>query len=305
MVIDNVRGPRPPGRPTDTRPVPLEGEQPTVSTPTGTAPAPDRADAPRIAYDRAGRGSPVVLLHGIGHRRQTWYPVMRELAPHHELIALDLPGFGQSTAPAPGAPYDVEWLVDTVGRMCAELGIDRPHVVGNSLGGAIALELGARGAAASVTAFSPVGFAPTGSHAGLRALAAGVRVAGLVPEPVRVAAATSPPARSIARRVLRGDPSSPAAQGLAFDATLVNAGTPFARLVPRVAGYRFGHRDVPCPVTVAWGDRDRLLPPSGARTALRRIPHARLVSLLGCGHIPMADAPRRVAAEILQTTRSA
>nr|WP_239648849.1 alpha/beta hydrolase [Nocardiopsis chromatogenes] len=58
-------------------------------------------------------------------------------------------------------------------------------------------------------------------------------------------------------------------------------------------------------MTVAWGDRDRLLPPSGARTALRRIPHARLVSLLGCGHIPMADAPRLVAAEILQTTRSA
>nr|WP_239648848.1 alpha/beta fold hydrolase [Nocardiopsis chromatogenes] len=167
-----------------------------MSTPTGTAPATDRAGAPRIAYDRAGRGSPVMLLHGIGHRRRTWYPVMRELAPHHELIALDLPGFGESTAPAPGAPYDVEWLVDTVQRMCTELGTERPHLVGNSLGGAIALELGARGAAASVTVFSPVGFAPTGSRTGLRALAAGARVAGLVPEPVRVAAATSPPVRS-------------------------------------------------------------------------------------------------------------
>ncbi|WP_017559805.1 alpha/beta fold hydrolase [Nocardiopsis baichengensis] len=246
-----------------------------------------------------------MLLHGIGHRRQTWYPVMRELAAHHELIAVDLPGFGGSTAPAPGSPYDVEWLVDTVQRMCAELGAERPHVVGNSLGGAIALELGARGAAASVTVFSPVGFAPTGTHTGLRALAAGARMAGLVPEPVRVAAAASPPARSIARRVLRGDPSSPAARGLAFDATLVSAGSPFVRLVPRVADYRFDHREVPCPVTIAWGDRDRLLPPSGARTALRRIPHARVVSLLGCGHIPMADAPRLVAAEILQTARCA
>ncbi|MFC7741784.1 alpha/beta fold hydrolase [Nocardiopsis composta] len=226
-----------------------------------------------VVYDLAGSGTPVVLLHGLGHRRQTWYPVMRELAGGHRLLALDLPGFGASDAPPPGARYDVASLADTVQRICSELGLERPHLAGNSLGGALALELGARGFAASVTAFSPAGFAPAATHAGLRLLAAGARAAGRVPEPVRVAAATSPPARAIARRVLRGDPASPAAARLAFDATLVSAGSPFVRLVPRIASYRFAS-PVPCPVTIAWGDRDRLLPRPGrrARCAASRTP---------------------------------
>ncbi|WP_344090648.1 alpha/beta fold hydrolase [Nocardiopsis composta] len=279
----------------------------SAATPTRrrrAAAAPVQAGRGAVVYDLAGSGTPVVLLHGLGHRRQTWYPVMRELAGGHRLLALDLPGFGASDAPPPGARYDVASLADTVQRICSELGLERPHLAGNSLGGALALELGARGFAASVTAFSPAGFAPAATHAGLRLRAAGARAAGRVPEPVRVAAATSPPARAIARRVLRGDPASPAAARLAFDATLVSAGSPFVRLVPRIASYRFAS-PVPCPVTIAWGDRDRLLPPSGAPRALRRIPHARLVTLLGCGHIPMADAPHLVAAEIARTAAAA
>ncbi|WP_046472511.1 alpha/beta fold hydrolase, partial [Allosalinactinospora lopnorensis] len=112
-------------------------------------------------------------------------------------------------------------------------------------------------------------------------------------------------ARAVARRVLRGDHTAPAARQVRFDATALSPDSPFVRLAPLVAEYAFSAPDVPCPVTIAWGDRDRLLPAAGAHRALRRIPHARQVTLLGCGHIPMADNPRAVAAEILQTCRAA
>ncbi|MFC3998853.1 alpha/beta fold hydrolase [Nocardiopsis sediminis] len=258
----------------------------------------------RITYDRWGDGAPIVLLHGLGHRRQAWYPVVRRLAADHDVVALDLPGFGGSAPPAAADPYDISTLVATVQRFCDRLGLERPHLVGNSLGGAIALELGARGFAASVTALSPIGFATGRTGAGTRVLARGARLASRVPERVWVAAAGSPPGRTVARHVLRGDPSADAARDLVFDATVLAAGSPFVRLAVHVADYAFTAGAVPCPVTVAWGDRDRVLPATGAVRALRRIPHARIVTLLDCGHVPMADRPNTVAAEILRTCRT-
>ncbi len=259
----------------------------------------------RIAYDRAGAGSTVVLLHGLGHRRQAWRKVMKRLAQHHDVIALDLPGFGQSSWPDLGALYDLHALVDAVQLVCAELGVNRPHVAGNSLGGALALELGARGAAASVTALAPVGFNGTATRTGFRILARGAGAAAQIPEPVRQAAAGSRAGRAIARRILRGNHAAESAQHIRFDARKLAVDSPFVRIAPLVARYMFRAPDIPCPVTIAWGDRDRLLPPDGAHRALRLIPHARQVTLLGCGHIPMADNPRAVAAEIMRTCRFA
>ncbi|GAB3483198.1 alpha/beta fold hydrolase [Nocardiopsis coralliicola] len=253
-----------------------------------------------MAYDRAGSGTPVVLLHGLGHRRQAWTRVIRALGPGFDAAAPDLPGFGATPPPPPGAPYDVAALADTVAEWADGLGWERPHLVGNSLGGAIALELARRGRAASVTLFSPVGFADPGTRAGMYALAAGAGAASRVPAHIRQAVAASPPGRSLARRALRGDPKASGSRDLVFDASVLNSGSAFVRLIPEIARHRFSG-PVHCPVTVGWGDRDRLLRPSNAVRALRLIPHARTVILLGCGHIPMADAPGRVAAEIRRT----
>ncbi|QBI53693.1 alpha/beta fold hydrolase [Streptomonospora litoralis] len=256
----------------------------------------------RIVYDRWGAGSPVVLLHGLGHHRRAWLPVAADLAAHHDVVAPDLPGFGDSPAPDAEATYDVRFLVEAVLRLCAELGFSRPHLVGNSLGGAVALEMAARGQAASVTALSPIGFGTAPHSAGARMLARGARWVARVPSGVTRAAVETPPARLLARRMLRGDPGSTAAERIAFDPAVLSPGSAFLRMAPHVADYTFTGT-VDCPVTIAWGDRDRLLPPAGARRALRRIPHARHVALLGCGHIPMADNPGPVTAEILQTCR--
>src|SRR5215467_14108546 len=110
-----------------------------------------------LAYERRGAGTPLVLVHGLAHRWQAWEPVLDELAEHHDVIAVDLPGFGKSPVPAEGMPASVPDLAATLAKFLATLGVERPHLAGNSLGGAVAIELGAADTARSVTAFSPLG----------------------------------------------------------------------------------------------------------------------------------------------------
>lgn len=111
-----------------------------------------------LAYDRVGTGEPLLLLHGIGHHRQAWDPVVDILATEREVIAVDLPGFGESSALPHGLPHDLTTTNAVLGAFCTALGLDRPHVAGNSLGGLLALELGRRDLVRSVTALSPAGF---------------------------------------------------------------------------------------------------------------------------------------------------
>ncbi|MEU6237865.1 alpha/beta fold hydrolase, partial [Kitasatospora sp. NPDC047058] len=121
-------------------------------------PAPYGPGAVTVHHRRTGTGTPLLLLHGIGHHWQAWEPVLPALAERHEVIAVDLPGFGASPSLPPGVPYGLDTVVPVLGRLCAELGIERPHVAGNSLGGLLALALGRAGLARSVTALSPAGF---------------------------------------------------------------------------------------------------------------------------------------------------
>ena len=98
-----------------------------------------------------GRHS-LVLLHGIGSRWQMWVPVLDLLSATNDVLALDLPGFGDS----PPLPAEFEpgagGLAQAVGGFLTGLGIERPHVAGNSLGGWVALEMARRGEVSSVTA---------------------------------------------------------------------------------------------------------------------------------------------------------
>lgn len=253
--------------------------------------------------DKQGSGPPLLLLHGLGHERRAWYPVMAELAGSHRVIAVDLPGCGESPDPQPGEPYDIPALVEALAELCARLGLRGVHIAGNSLGGALALELGTRGWARSVTALAPIGFG--GRTVRHRLLLHGMEAATRVPGQLRRAVGDSPPARALARRALCGDPSAPQSREARFNTAVLEAGSPFVRLASEVVGYTFdAKKKVPCPVTVAWGDRDRVLPAWQAHRALSRIPHARQVTLLGCGHLPMRDNPRAVAATI-QTTCAA
>jgi pimeloyl-ACP methyl ester carboxylesterase len=252
-----------------------------------------------IAFDSVGSGPPLVLLHGIGSRRAVWDPVVRALARERRVIALDIPGFGDSPPDGGAAtPNDFAVLLE---RWFAAQGIERPHVAGNSMGGAIALELASRGSVASVTAISPAGlwtprertYARNTLRAS-RALARRLRPA--VPAITRSAAGRSALFAHIYARPWRMTPAEAVATINAFvDAPAFDVAMDgFGDYVFRGAHAARGTR-----VTVAWGTRDALLIPRQARRAQRLMPWARHVALHGCGHVPFHDDPEVVAQVLL------
>ncbi|MFE2675282.1 alpha/beta fold hydrolase [Streptomyces hygroscopicus] len=127
----------------------------TISFPVATPGGPRTA---RVVHERRGAGRPLVLLHGIGHHWQAWQPVLDILAVDRDVIAVDLPGFGASETLPDGIPYDVDGVIPVLGALFEALGVERPDVAGNSLGGLLALELGRAGLVRSVTALAPARF---------------------------------------------------------------------------------------------------------------------------------------------------
>jgi pimeloyl-ACP methyl ester carboxylesterase len=250
-----------------------------------------------INYHREGAGPPLVLLHGVGHHWQAWRPVIDELAGEFDVIACDSPGFGRSAPLASGIDPTIPAYVDAFEWFFAELGLQRPHVAGNSMGGAIALELARRRAISSATAFSPAGFW-TAPELRFCQLSLGA-LAGL---PHRARPAIEALARTRAGRIVLfsqnfGYPSRlPAEEAVA---TLRDAWS-----APALEGaleafnrYRFAAPEQlrSTPVTIAWGRRDKLLPYRlQAPRARAMLPWATHVTL-GGGHVPFFDDPGAVA----------
>src|SRR5260370_2128280 len=106
----------------------------------------------RLAFERHGSGPPLVLLHGVGHRRQAWGAVLDRLTPHRDVILVDLPGHGESPPLRVAGRPAVQALLDEVVALLDALALERPHVAGNSPGGRLALEAAGIGRAATVTA---------------------------------------------------------------------------------------------------------------------------------------------------------
>ena len=110
-----------------------------------------------IHYERSGQGEPLLLLHGIGSGLRIWDPVLPMLTPHYDVIAVDLPGHGESPVLDDSTPPDAATFALALARFMDELGIATAHLAGNSLGGWTALELAKLGRARSVAALSPAG----------------------------------------------------------------------------------------------------------------------------------------------------
>ncbi|MFI6406229.1 alpha/beta fold hydrolase [Streptomyces sp. NPDC050548] len=273
----------------------------TVSFPV---PSPHGPRTVTLSYARVGSGEPLLLLHGIGHHRQAWDPVVDILATERDVIAVDLPGFGASPALPEGLAYDLSTTAAVFSAFCEALGLDRPHIAGNSLGGLMALELGREKVVRSVTALSPAGFWSEAE----RRYAFGVlltmrQIARRMPLPMverlsRTVAGRTALTSTIYARPGRRSPEAVVAETLAlvnapgFDDTL-RAGTT-VQFTDDLPGL---------PVTVAWGTQDRLLLRRQGVRAKHLIPRARLVRLPGCGHCPMSDDPALVARVILDGSR--
>ena len=258
-----------------------------------------------LVYERRGSGSPLVLLHGIGHRWQAWEPVIDRLAEFHDVIAVDLPGFGKSPLPASGPLADMDALVTEVARwLVDELGVERPHVAGNSLGGAVALELAKADLVASATAFAPAGFFRGWEIRWALAALWSLRLATHLPEPLLKLSANVPALRALSFGLLVARPSRLTPEAALGDAFALRDAPAFHSVAKAGARYEF-HGRPRTPVTVAWGTRDRILLPRQAGRAAQRLPAARHVTLPGCGHVPMSDAPGLVTSTILATTTHA
>lgn len=253
-----------------------------------------------------GAGEPLVLIHGIGHHLQAWEPVFDRLAEWHEVIAIDLPGFGLSPVPDGGMPRDMYAIVAAMATAFEEWGLDRPHVAGNSLGGAIGLELAAAGAVRSATVFSPAGFfTPAERRRALRILNA-LRANTFAPKPLIRMTMRSPSLRAASLGVFVAHPGQVDGERALADALALRSGRGFRSVVRSSRDYAFdGSRlGSTVPVTVGWGERDRILGVHQAERVRAQLPDARVVIMPGCGHVPMSDDPELVAQLILETTQA-
>lgn len=256
-----------------------------------------------LEVHRAGSGEPLVLVHGVASHWQAFARVVPRLAEQHEVWGVDLPGFGLS--PPDGTVPSIVAQAERLQRFFADAGLDRPHVVGNSMGGAIALELARRGAVRTATAVSPVGFwTPGERELCIRSIGATLVLSRAL-DPVAHRLFTTAAARTALSQVFaRPWRLTPEEATATFRAAARSASAPEA--LKRFRSYDFAGGDDlrGTPVTIAWGTRDRLLLHRQAARAAERLPWARHVDLPGLGHVPFADDPGMVASVLLKAART-
>jgi len=254
-----------------------------------------------LRFVRLGSGPPLALVHGLGSSIYTWSAVLRPLAETHEVVALDLPGFGGS-----GRPPDLSFyrLRRAVEGLLESLGLDRVTLVGNSLGGAVALSI----AASRTDLVSRLVLIDSAGFGGPEAIPPLVRWAASGPgaflerfgafrrlyvwaaltqvfddsdrvTPERIDEYLAPLQRPGTVQSLRS--------------LLAQSPEDWRRLQDAIGR-------VSVPTLILWGAEDAWLPPAHAARFERAIPGSRAIVLAGCGHLPQEECP----AEVLELLRS-
>ena len=249
---------------------------------------------------RRGSGEPYVLIHGIGSRAEVWAPVMDTLAERFSVVAVDLPGFGQSRAQVERPT--IERQADAFAGWLHDEGLEGCHVGGNSMGGALALELARRRAARSAVAIAPAGFWTPHERRwcqdSLRRAKAQIRAL----RPVLPALLANPVGRTMFGWQVFGRPWDVPAAELVATADAVVGAEAFDEALALFDDYTFHDAEQldGVPLMVVWGSRDRLLLARRQSARARRVlPNARHEWIPGAGHLPMWDEPERVAALLI------
>lgn len=264
------------------------------------------------AIYRAGSGEPVVLLHGFTAAWGIWRPILADLVARYEVLAPTLPGH-DGGAPYPAEmPITFERSADAVEELLNDLGVDTAHLVGNSMGGGIALELAKRGRARSVTALAPAGGWSPGDGEG-------PRIGDFFAKQVKMLRRTHawserimrrPGTRRLAfREIMRhGELVSPADAAAISRAALQCSISRRAIQALRAdeAGLTIGDLDrIACPVLLATPQHDRVLPgPRHVPRYRREIPGVQTVTLSDCGHVPVWDDTELVVKLIVEHVES-
>lgn len=249
---------------------------------------------------RAGQGEPLVLLHGFMSTWHQWRPVMADLVPYFEVIAPTLAGH------LGGPPYDEDENTlaaagDVMERHLDELGVGRAHLVGNSMGGALVLELAKRGRALSVIAIAPGGgWAPDSGEADrLARLFARQRQLARVFGPIVPAVIKSPLLRRLAMHdVMRHGELVPPADVVQMMRASLQCPI-FPRVIDALRSDQArvtGLDQISAPTLIAWPRDDRMLPMGRHADRFRaEIPGVEFRVLEGVGHVPTWDDPQLVA----------
>jgi pimeloyl-ACP methyl ester carboxylesterase len=256
-----------------------------------------------LALTRAGAGEPLVLLHGLGSSRAAWEPILPILSRRFDVFAFDLPGFGESDRLPEGTEPTPAALAAAVAATLHELDIIAPHIVGNSLGGWVALELAATECMSSLTLLSPAGLwlanTPLYCRISLRATRLLARFLG----PGLRAIVRTRIGRLMVFALTNGHPTrmSPAQARTAI--TAIGKARGFRPTLRATLPRRYeASSPIHTPVTVCFGGRDRILPKRKARHLDELPAHTTTADLPGAGHVPMSDEPAAVALVIIRGT---
>ena len=255
----------------------------------------------RISALTMGTGPDVLLLHGLGGTKTSFFDTAAALSPEYRVHALDFPGFGSSSKPATAA-YNARYLADTVIDYMDALNIGTAHFVGNSMGGRVAIEIGlshparvrALGLLCPAVAFVKRGFHPL------------VKLArpefGLLPHHFRRSTVEAQFWGMFADRDLI-DPSVAEIAVDEFQRIYGSAGAryaflsaarsiyldaPFGRhgFYPRLSG-------LAAPALFLWGSHDKLIPCGFRRHVAEWLPNAEQIVLEDCGHVPQIERPEQ------------
>ena len=250
----------------------------------------------RLSTMQAGTGPPVVALHGLGGTKASFLPTLAALADAYRVIAVDLPGFGESDKPI-GAAYDARWLARATTALLDALGIERAHLVGNSMGGRVAIEHGliAPERSERIVLLSP-------ALAWLRDRRWAPFVKALRPELGLLQIAPRPVVERIVRGLIPGADGGWAAAGVDefLRAYLTSRGrAAFYAAVRNIyldephgdKGFWTRLAQLSPDTMFVWGRRDGLVPISFMKHVEKALPAARHVEL-DCGHVPQLERPR-------------
>jgi pimeloyl-ACP methyl ester carboxylesterase len=256
-----------------------------------------------LNHVRHGEGEPLLLLHSLGGSLVQWSPVMERLAAEHEVIAVDMPGFGKSPELPEGVQPRAANLATAALDFYDSLGIDsKPAVAGISLGGWTAIECGRQGGARAVVALCPAGFwkrSPASSDRAVARARRSGRAARALLRPIMSTAHGR--RRALGRFIYHPERLSPGEAEAIAKAYVTAPAYDDASALMR-AGRVEELKGIKVPITLAWAEHDTLV-----RT--RPLPdgivpkRVQQVLLPGCGHVPTWDDPELVSRVVLTGAR--
>jgi pimeloyl-ACP methyl ester carboxylesterase len=251
---------------------------------------------------RRGSGEPLLLVHGLGGSWRTWEPVLDRLATEREVVAVDLPGHGET--PALSGETSMDSLVEAVVSFLEANDLAGIDAVGSSMGARLVLELARRGAIDDTVALDPGGFWEGWErYFFYGTIAPSIRLVRAI-QPVRDRLADSAVGRTLLLAQLSARPWELPADVVEEELRTFAESSVFDELAYRLAfgPAQQGTDSTSGSVVIGWGRRDRLTLPRQARRAKERFPDARWYWFEDAGHYSHWDAPEEAARLILQTT---